>query len=254
MGKLNGKIALITGAARGQGAAEARLFAEEGATVILTDVEDDAGAAVATEIGDTATYAHLDVASESEWQRLAADIEAQHGRLDICVNNAGILRLGPFEHTTLSDYESVIRVNQTGVFLGIRTSIPLMRKAGGGSIINISSIDGLVGMSFAPGYVASKFAVRGMTKAAALELGADNIRVNSIHPGGVNTPMLTGVQSEPREEGSAFSRVPLGRVGEPEEVARLALYLASDDSSYSTGSEFVVDGGLTAGFNLGDVG
>ena len=129
-----------------------------------------------------------------------------------------------------------------------------MRKAGGGSIVNISSIDGLVGMSFAPGYVASKFAVRGMTKAAALELGGDNIRVNSIHPGGVNTPMLTGVQSEPREEGTAFSTVPLGRVGEPEEVAQLALYLASDDSSYSTGSEFVVDGGLTAGFNLGDVG
>ena len=254
MGKLAGKIALITGAARGQGAAEARLFAEEGATVILTDVEDDVGEALATEIGGAADYVHLDVTSESEWQRLAEDIGRQHGHLDICVNNAGIIRLGPFEHTTLADYEAVVRVNQFGVFLGMRTSIPLMRKAGGGSIVNISSIDGLVGMSFAAGYVASKFAVRGMTKAAALELGSENIRVNSIHPGGVNTPMLTGLQSEPQEQGAGFSRVPLGRVGEPEEVARLALYLASDDSSYSTGSEFIIDGGLTAGFNLGDVG
>lgn len=252
MGMLTGRIALITGAARGQGEAEARLFAAEGATVLMTDVLDDDGAAVARDIGAAASYRHLDVTEEAGWQKIADEIRSRHGRLDVLINNAGILRLAPFENTPLEDYLAVIGVNQVGVFLGIRAAIPLMRAAGGGSIVNISSIDGLVGMALGAAYVSSKFAVRGMTKVAALELGRDNIRVNSIHPGGVDTAMVRGDNAPMDTPTGAFAKVPLGRIGTPNDVAHMALFLASDASAYSTGSEFVVDGGLTAGFDVSD--
>jgi len=251
MGRLDGKVAIISGAARGQGEAEAVLFAREGARVLLGDVLDGEGKAVAERIGAAALYTHLDVTDEVAWRDALALAESRFGRVDVLVNNAGIVRIAPLEETSLADYMEVIRVNQVGVFLGMRAVIPAMRRAGGGSIVNISSIDGLVGMSYGAAYVSSKFAVRGLTKTAALELGSLGIRVNSIHPGGVDTPMVRGVGVDPQATG-AFSNVPLGRIGRPEEIARLALFLASDESSYSTGSEFIADGGLTAGFSLGD--
>ena len=251
MGKLEGKVALITGAARGQGEAEARLFAAEGATVVMTDVLDAQASEVARSIGPAASYHRLDVTEEAGWKHITDDIRSRHGKLDVLVNNAGVLRLGPLEHTTLEDYLAVIRVNQVGVFLGMRAAIPLMKAAGVGSIINVSSIDGLVGMTYGTGYVASKFAVRGMTKVAALELGRERIRVNSVHPGGIDTAMVRGDGSR-ETSGQPFSNVPLGRIGAPEDIARMALFLASDDSAYCTGSEFIADGGLTAGFDVSD--
>lgn len=251
MARLDGKVAIVTGAARGQGAAEARLFASEGARVLLCDVLDDAGKSLAAEIGARALYTHLDVSDESGWRGAVELAERQFGAVNVLVNNAGIVRVAPLEHTSLDDYMEVIRVNQVGVFLGIRSIIASMKRAGGGSIVNISSIDGLVGMALGAAYVSSKFAVRGLTKTAALELGPLGIRVNSIHPGGVDTPMVRGIGVQPDGAGARlFANVPLGRIGQPEEIAKLALFLASDESSYSTGSEFIVDGGLTAGFRL----
>lgn len=249
MGRLDGRVAIVTGGARGQGAAEARLFAAEGARVVVSDVLDDAGKELADEIGGSAIYRHLDVTDEMAWNALAAEVEDLHGRIDVLVNNAGIVKMAPLVETSLDDYMNVVNVNQVGVFLGMRSIIPAMQRAGGGSIVNISSIDGMVGMALAAGYVSSKFAVRGLTKVAALELGGHGIRVNSIHPGGVDTPMVSaaGVDSE---ESGVLSNVPLGRIGRPDEIAQLALFLASDESSYCTGSEFIADGGVTAGFSL----
>jgi len=217
--------------------------------VVISDVLDDEGKALAEEIGERAIYRRLDVTDEMAWSALVAESEGLFGRIDVLVNNAGIVKMAPLADTSLDDYMSVLNVNQVGVFLGMRTVIPAMQRAGSGSIINISSIDGMVGMAFAAGYVSSKFAVRGLTKVAALELGCDGIRVNSIHPGGVDTPMVNAAGVE-TEEAGAFSNVPLGRIGRPDEIARLALFLASDESSYCTGSEFIADGGLTAGFSL----
>ena len=252
MGRLDGKVAIITGAARGQGAAEARLFAAEGARVLLGDVLDAEGKALAAELGSRALYTHLDVTDESAWRNAVELAENRFGPVHVLVNNAGIVRVAPLEQTSLDDYMEVIRVNQVGVFLGMRSVIPSMKRSGSGSIVNISSIDGLVGMAMGAAYVSSKFAVRGLTKTAALELGPLGIRANSIHPGGVDTPMVRGIGVEP-DAGAAsglFSNVPLGRIGQPGEIAKLALFLASDESSYSTGSEFIADGGLTAGFRL----
>ena len=217
--------------------------------MVISDVLDDEGKALAEEIGERAIYRRLDVTDEMAWSALVAESEGLFGRIDVLVNNAGIVKMAPLADTSLDDYMSVLNVNQVGVFLGMRTVIPAMQRAGSGSIINISSIDGMVGMAFAAGYVSSKFAVRGLTKVAALELGCDGIRVNSIHPGGVDTPMVNAAGVE-TEEAGAFSNVPLGRIGRPDEIARLALFLASDESSYCTGSEFIADGGLTAGFSL----
>lgn len=250
MSRLKDKVAIITGGARGQGEAEARYFVEQGAKVVITDVLDSEGEKVAADLKDEALYLHQDVTSEESWQSVVKMAQEHFGRVDVLVNNAGILRLAPLAMTSLDDYMAVINVNQVGVFLGMKSVVPAMTEAGGGSIINISSIDGLVGMSMAVGYVASKFAVRGMTKVAALELGQFGIRVNSIHPGGVNTKMLDieGMNFDP--ESSFFGRVPLGRIGEAKDIAKLACFLGSDDSEYSTGSEFVVDGGLTCGFGL----
>ena len=250
MSNLNGKVALITGAARGQGAAEARLFAQRGAKVMLCDILDSEGQAVAAEIGANAAYIRLDVTSEASWQAAVKAAVSTFGKLNVLVNNAGIVKVTPLADCPLDEYMQVIQVNQVGVFLGMKTVAPAMKQAGGGSIVNISSIDGLIGMTGGTAYCASKFAVRGMTKVAALELGKDGIRVNSIHPGGILTPMITGAGLDAETAGEIFGRVPLQRIGQPEEIATLAAYLASDDASYSTGSEFIADGGLTAGFAL----
>ena len=250
MNNLEGKVALITGAARGQGAAEARLFAARGAKVVITDVLDKEGQQVAADIGDAAHYIHLDVTDENSWAAAVKETVERFGKLNVLVNNAGIVQVKALVDTSVADYMKVIEINQLGVFLGMRTVAGPMKDAGSGSIINISSIDGLIGMSGGSAYCASKFAVRGMTKVAAMELGPDNIRVNSIHPGGIHTPMITQAGMDESVMKDIFGKVPLGRVGQPEEMATLAAYLASDDSSYSTGSEFIADGGLTAGFSL----
>ncbi|HBD12965.1 MAG TPA: 3-alpha-hydroxysteroid dehydrogenase [Porticoccaceae bacterium] len=251
MGTLDGKVAIITGAARGQGAAEAQLFAERGAKVMLCDVLDDEGAKVAADIGDAAAYMRLDVTDEQGWKDVVKTTVEKFGKLNVLINNAGIITpVREVHETSLDDYRKVIDVNQIGVFLGMREVVEPMKKAGGGSIVNIASIDGLIGMYGATAYCASKFAVRGMTKVAALELGKYGIRVNSIHPGGVQTKILddTGLTEDKAVE--AFKAIPLGRIGQSREMATLAAYLASDDASYSTGSEFIADGGLTAGFAL----
>ncbi len=253
MGRLDGKVALVSGAARGMGQAEARLFAAEGAKVVLCDIVDDEGKAVTGEIGADAIYQHLDVTREEEWGEAVTATVSAFGRLDILVNNAGIGELVPFDQMSLDDYRRVTEVNQTGVFLGMKAVIESMTAAGGGSIINISSIDGLTAANCVLHYIASKWAVRGMTKAAAIELAPRNIRVNSVHPGFIRT-MIGNPEGIARPEGDKvldeFTKkwTPMGRTGEPEDIAKLVLFLASDDSAYSTGSEFVADGGMIAGY------
>ncbi|MGY9074427.1 MAG: SDR family NAD(P)-dependent oxidoreductase [Acidimicrobiales bacterium] len=245
MGRLEGKVAIITGAARGQGEAEARLFAAEGATVVLTDVLSTEGTAVASELG--ATFHHHDVASEDGWARVVdATVEA-HGRIDVLVNNAGIFHRAKLIDHTLDDLRRLLDINLIGVFLGMRTVAPHMISQESGSIINISSVAGLIAAPGSIGYGASKFAVTGMTKTAAIELARHHIRVNSIHPGMIDTEMIMEVTNgdEGRLERMASS-TPWRRAAAPEEIANLALYLASDESSFSTGSEFVADGGVTA--------
>ena len=245
MGRLEGKTALISGGARGQGAVEARLFAEEGANVVLTDVLDEEGERTADIIGGT--FLHHDVSSEEEWAAVVARTVELHGGIDILVNNAGIYRIGSLLETSLEEYRSVIDVNQVGVFLGMRAVAPAMIEGGGGSIVNISSLAGLRGGGGGIAYGASKWAVRGMTKSAAVVLAPHGIRVNSIHPGVIETPMLGDTSMAAPGNIERFAEgAPLGRIGQPEEVARLALFLASDESSYSTGSEFVIDGGVSA--------
>ena len=245
--RLEGRVAIVSGAARGMGAAEARQFAAEGARVVLGDVLDEDGAKVASEIGDAAVYTRLDVSSEDAWKAAVELARDRFGHLDTLVNNAGILRFGALEQTSLEEYELVVRVNQVGCFLGMKTVIPALREAGGGSIVNISSAAGMYGVAGVVSYAASKYAVRGMTKVAALELGRAGIRVNSVHPGGVDTPMIArdGVSAGDRDP-SGFPN-PIPRIARPEEIAELVTWLASDASSYCTGSEFVIDGGGTAG-------
>ncbi len=250
MGRLAGKVALVSGGARGMGATEARLFAAEGAKVVLGDVLDDDGAQVAKEIGDAARYVHLDVTDEAAWNAAVQTATSEFGKLDVLVNNAGIVRFGPWASTSADDYMEVIKVNQLGVFLGVKAAIEPLTAAGGGSIVNISSIDGLIGHPMVPGYVSSKFAVRGLTKVAALELAPMKIRVNSVHPGFIDTPMIRMPGMETFDFAPLVGRVPAKRLGLPEDIARLALFLASDESDYCTGSEFVADGGVTCGFGL----
>ncbi len=245
MGRLEGKTALITGGARGQGAAEAALFAEEGANVVLTDVLAEEGEQTAAEVGGT--FLQHDVTSEEEWAAVVSRAVELHGGIDVLINNAGIYIPTPLVGGDLGDYRRVIEVNQVGVFLGMREVAPVMIERGGGSIINISSVGGLRGTGVAFGYTASKWAVRGMTKSAAVALGRYGIRVNSVHPGPIETAMLHQIPAiEAGGLDEVLRRVPLGRVAEAEEVAKLTLFLASDESSYSTGSEFVIDGGMMA--------
>ncbi len=246
MGRLTGKVAIVTGAARGQGEAIARLFVEEGAKVVLGDVLDEPGRTVARSLGSAAAYVHLDVSNESDWEA-AVETALRFGPLNVLVNNAAIDPFQSIVDTTLDDYLRVIRINQVGPFLGIKAVIEPMKKAGGGSIINTSSTAGLQGQNGHIAYVASKWAVRGMTKAAAIELGHYGIRVNSIHPGGINTPMANPRGLSKEQLNAGFRDQPIPRIGEPIEIARLAVFLASDESSYSTGGEFVADGGMTAG-------
>ena len=253
MGRLDGKVALISGAARGMGQAEARRFAEEGAKVIVADLLDDEGEALAKDIGDAALFQHLDVTQEDQWVTAVDAATAAFGKLNVLVNNAGPVIPSPMRDLSLEHYRIVTEVNQTGVFLGMKSTTAAMEAAGGGSMINISSIDGMIGMDLVFAYVASKWAVRGMTKTAALELAPLGIRVNSIHPGFVHTSLGN---PNPNEESRAAldrysaRRVPLGRTGTPEDIARMALFLASDESAFSTGSEFVADGGFLAGEGL----
>jgi 3alpha(or 20beta)-hydroxysteroid dehydrogenase len=248
--RLADKVALITGGSRGMGAAEARLFVEHGAQVAIADVLDAEGEVLAKELGPSARYIHLDVTDEQSWAACVDDVVQSFGALDVLVNNAGIASLAPIVDTTTEEYLRVVGVNQLGVFLGIRTAIPAMTTAARASIVNISSIEGIAGSPATIAYSASKFAVRGMTKVAAIELAPLGIRVNSIHPGGVRTPMLDpigGVNLAARVE----PLIPMKRLGAPEEIALLALFLASDESSYCTGSEFVADGGITASVLFG---
>jgi 3alpha(or 20beta)-hydroxysteroid dehydrogenase len=248
-GRLHGKVALITGSARGMGAAEAQLFADEGAQVVVSDVLDAEGQVLVKEIGDQALFVRLDVTREADWQAAVAAAVDAFGKLDILVNNAGIVRAAPLTLMDVEEFRLVTEINQVGVFLGMKSVAGAMTAAGGGSIINISSIDGIQGSPYLCAYAATKFAVRGMTKVAALELAGQNIRVNSIHPGGVSTPMCGEIPGLSREQVEALvgQSVPMRRIGQPQEVARMALFLASDDSSYCTGAEFVVDGGATCG-------
>ena len=245
MGRLEGKVALITGGARGQGAAEAQLFASEGAHVFLADVLDEDGEKTAARCGGT--YLHLDVRSESEWAAVVDALLQQHGRLDVLINNAGIFRTGRLVGTSLEQYRQVIEVNQVGVFLGMQAAAGPMINQGSGSIVNISSVAGLQGSPGSFAYGASKWAVRGMTRTAAMELGRFGVRVNSIHPGLIDTPMLNELPGIDADGGARMlRRNAIRRPAQPGEVANLALYLASDESSYSTGSEFIVDGGAMA--------
>lgn len=239
MGRLAGKVAIITGGARGQGASEGERFVAEGATVYLTDVLSTEGAKTAADIG--ATFIEHDVADPAQWSTVIDQVVAETGRIDVLVNNAGILHWATMTGTTLDAWNQIIAINQTGVFLGMQAVAPTMQSQRSGSIINISSIGGMGGASPCFAYGASKWAVRGMTKGAAQELGPFNVRVNSVHPGIIDTPMMEGTSLE------AFaSHVPLGRAAGPDEVANLVLWLASDESAYASGAEFVLDGGQTA--------
>lgn len=248
--RLQGKVALISGGARGMGAYEAQLFAKEGAKVAIGDILEEEGRTVAAgihEVGGEALFIRLDVTSEASWEQAIATTVSRFGKLDILVNNAGISAHGLVEQTSVADWERVMDVNAKGVFLGTRAAIPEMRKAGGGSIINISSQLGLVGSDHSsPQYQASKGAVRLLTKATAIQYAKEGIRVNSVHPGPINTPMTAARRADPESYQALLSRIPLGRYGQPEDVAYGVLYLASDESSFVTGSELVIDGGWTA--------
>ncbi|BBA88555.1 SDR family oxidoreductase [Mycobacterium pseudoshottsii] len=240
-GRLTGKVALVSGGARGMGASHVRALVAEGAHVVLGDILDDEGRAVAAELGDAARYVHLDVTQPEQWTAAVDTAVNEFGGLHVLVNNAGILNIGTIEDYALSEWQRIVLdINVTGVFLGIRAAVKPMKEAGRGSIINISSIEGLAGTIASHGYTVSKFAVRGLTKSTALELGPSGIRVNSIHPGLVKTPMTEWVPED-------LFQTALGRAAEPMEVSNLVVYLASDESRYSTGAEFVVDGGTVAG-------
>ena len=250
MARLEGKVALISGGARGQGAVEARMFAEEGASVVIGDILDEQGRqteAELQELGYNVTYVHLDVTSESDWDSAVQAAISTYGKLDILLNNAGILIRKNIEETTEEDWDRIFSINAKGVFLGTKAAIPAMRENGGGSIINISSTAGLVGSpNGSASYTATKGAVRLFTKSTAIQHAREGIRCNSIHPGPIETDMIADTLNDPANLALRMQRLPLGRVGKPSEIAYGAIYLASDESSFVTGSELVIDGGTTA--------
>jgi len=237
MGRLDGKVAIITGGARGQGASEAEMFRDEGAQVVITDVLEDEGGKTAGALG--IEFLSHDVSSAAAWEAVVSDVVARHGRIDALVNNAGILRGARLVNTSDEIWDQTVAINQTGVFYGMRAVAPQMIEQGAGSIVNISSVAGLEATFASMAYGATKWAVRGMSKIAALELGRHNVRVNSIHPGLINTDMTAEFDKD-----RMVRAIPLGREAEPKEVAAVALFLASDDSSYCSGQEFTVDGGM----------
>ncbi|MFD9188468.1 SDR family NAD(P)-dependent oxidoreductase [Streptomyces phaeochromogenes] len=257
MGKLDGRVVLVTGAARGQGEQEARLFREEGADVVVADVLDGQGETFAKEIG--ALYVHLDVSREADWVSAVAAAKETYGKIDGLVNNAGILRFNSLVDTPLDEFMQVVQVNQVGVFLGIKTLAPEIEAAGGGTIVNTASYTGVTGMAYVGAYSATKHAIVGLTRVAALELAPKGIRVNAVCPGAIDTAMSNPALLDPTADAEASSAgverlyrklVPMGRIGKPEEVARLALFLSSEDSSYITGQPFVIDGGWLAGVSV----
>jgi len=247
MGRLDGKVAIITGASQGMGEAHARRFVAEGAQVVMVDINEERGEEIAAELGDSARFIKADVTSLADWRRVVEETEQTFGAVTVLINNAGII--GPIAETVEldeDDYHRVCAVNQHSQFYGMKCVIPSMQNAGGGSIVNVSSIAGLVSIVGSPNlaYVGSKFASRGMTKHVAVQYGKDNIRVNSVHPGYIKTPMMVAATDE--EGGGITSQIPLARMAEPDEVSQLMVFLASDDSSYISGTEQVVDAGLTA--------
>ncbi|MFM9368353.1 SDR family NAD(P)-dependent oxidoreductase [Streptomyces sp. Da 82-17] len=260
MGKLDGRVVIVTGAARGQGEQEARLFAEEGARVVLADVLDEQGEAVAKELGEQwARYVHLDVSSEADWTAAVAAAKDAFGKVDGLVNNAGILRFNALVDTPLEEFMQVVNVNQVGCFLGIRAVAPAIAEAGGGTIVNTASYTAMTGMAAVGTYAATKHAILGLTRVAAMELADSGIRVNAVCPGAIDTAMSNPAQLDPDADPEATSAaldelyrklVPLGRVGRPREVADLALFLSGPDSSYITGQPFVIDGGWLAGVSI----
>lgn len=251
MKRLEGKVALITGGARGQGEAEARLFVVEGARVVIADVLDAEGQRLAAEFGEAAMFQHLDVTRPEDWTAVVRTAQERFGKLDVLVNNAGIIRLAPIEELSLEDYRKVVEVNQVGCWLGMKAVLPAMKAAGGGAIVNTSSVAGMEGVTCGSAYVASKFAVRGMTKVAALEFGRYNIRVNSVHPGGIDTAMGRPPEFADYDPSTTYRTLPIPRIGRPQEVAEMVLFLASEQSSYCTGAEFIIDGGMLAGATYG---
>ena len=247
--RLENKVAMISGGARGMGAVEARLFAQEGAKVIIGDMLEEEGRKVEAEINETGgecVFVVLDVTDEDAWQRAVDLAVSRFGKLDILVNNAGIYRAHTVEDTTADEWDQVMDINAKGVFLGTKYAIPAMRKAGGGSIVNISSVAGLTGSKQTTAYTASKGAVRLLTKSTAIQYASEDIRANSVHPGTIETPMTEEFLADPAMREDRMDRTPIGRLGQPEDVAYGALYLASDESSFVTGSELVIDGGRTA--------
>ena len=247
MMRLAGKVAIISGAAQGMGAATARLFAAEGAKVVLGDIVEDQGKAVAAEIGDAALFCRLDVRNEEDWAAAVKAAVDRFGKLDILVNNAAITHFGAAEELRKEDAERVLGINVIGTMMGVKHAVPALEANGGGVIVNISSVDGLRGCNGLLAYTASKWAVRGMTKALAYEFGPRGIRVVSIHPGGVNTQMGNPAGETGEALDRHYRRVPLQRIGQPEEIARTTLFVCSDDASYISGAEIAVDGGWTAG-------
>ena len=243
MADLTNKVAIITGAASGMGTAFAKNFIDHGAKVIITDVNDQNGRKVQQALGDNSLFLKQDVSSVDDWQHVVADAEAKFGPINVLVNNAGIGIMKPIDEITPAEYDKVIKINQYSVFYGMKYVLPSMRRAGDGSIVNISSIGGLVGMPISIAYGASKYAVRGMTKDAALDLVGDHIRINSVHPGVIQTPILNDIPDEQNE--ASLKEIPMGRFVKPEELANVVNFLASDEASYITGQEFTADGGYT---------
>ena len=252
MARLEGKVCIITGGARGMGEATGRLFASEGAIVVLTDVLEEDGQRVASEIAKEferdALFLKHDVSSDEDWASVVSQTKDRFGRIDALVNNAGVVHFTPIEALSADDAQRVLSINTIGPMLGAKHVAPVMRAAGKGSIVNISSVDGLRGCNGLTIYTASKWALRGLTKSLAYEMGTSGIRVNSVHPGGVDTPMGNARNLPPEQLNAAFCRVPLQRIGQPEEIAAASLFLASDEASYISGAEIAVDGGWSAGY------